>query len=1380
MTRMSSGPVLFVMLLCGVAAAQQAGQSAVAARARTAAHRQWRIRGRTIRGTNAADLRRRAIVEKQRMRAAGLTTGVGSGAGWISLGPSPLPSDASGIGLQDYNWVSGRVTAVAIDPNDASGNTVFVGGAYGGVWKSVNAGTLTPNADAVVWMPLTDGQATLAIGAIAVQPQPANPDPTTSIVLAGTGETNSSADSYYGLGILRSIDGGKSWMLISQDVSGSHSFAGLGFSQIAFSTANPNLVVAGAGSAAEGIVEGLENPVAVNRGIYYSTDAGATWRLASVTDQNGAVTSASVTSLAYNAAAGRFYAAIRFHGFYSSADGINWTRVSAQPGAGLTATACPAQAAQVSACPIYRGQIAVVPNRAGPSGAGEMYVWYVDANDVDRSIWKSLDGGTTWVLINDSGITNCGDLFGGCGTENAFDNFTLAAVPNSPPNVASGPTDIYAGAANIFKCTITNAFPTCNGAGKNTFMNLSHVYGCSDIARVHPGQHSMDFLVSNGAALLYFGNDGGIYRALDGFMGLTTGTCGLTNEVDSLNATLGPLTQFVSLAESASDPNLILGGTHDNGTPATAFSQSGNNWVNVNAGDVGSTTINPANDSDWFIATPPGSVSGVNILRCTSGINCHTQDFASGQIADSNSVGGDFGGFNLPFIFDPANSSTLLLGTCKIWRGASAGGSFSLLSPDFENGGTGVCSGNETNVVRTITAGGPADSNGYSQVIYAGTNGEGPLISVLPQGGKVWVTANSDSGPPAWADRTGAINPQGFPIAAIAIDVADRSGQTAYASVMGFHTPHLWQTTNAGVSWTDFSANLPDAPVDSMIIDSGPSTNSGTIYVGTDVGVFASSTGSASWSELGPAAGPGFLPNVAVTALQVFNSGGLKFLRAATYGRGIWQWDLITTPDFQLSIANNPQTIFVSQTSMYTGMIFARNGYTSSVNLSCVSGSTGPPQNCVVSPGVITPTAQGAAFTITAAGAAGDYSFNLKAAGNDSSNVTHVFPLSLHVIDFNLSAPSPTSVSVAPGATSAPLSMTVSADGAFSGQVTLSCAGLPAGTACQFQPSVVVPTNASPAPVSLTISTSITSPPGTYQILISAASPGGKTKSQLLILSVNFVPDYILTIANPSLTTRVNSLAIFNGTLTAVNGYSSAVAMTCGTGAPANCVVNPASIVPSDVGVPFTVSVSSVVSQAFAFNINAVGADVLSVSHSMPVAFTALPAQSFDFTLSATPPSVSIASGQTATYSIDVSPTTGTFPGNVTFSCSGAPALTACNFNPPQISSGSGDSVVTVTAFTTAATPAARRTSGLGMFLPIAAVIWSWKRQPKLKRRAGFAMLIIFAIALCGSSCGGGLQGNGDLGNGSPGTPVGTYNLQITVSATSVTHSAQVKLVITQ
>ena len=152
-----------------------------------------------------------------------------------------MASDATGLGVQDYGPVSGRATAVAVDPADGSGNTVYVGGAYGGVWKSSNAGALSPNPSSVTWTPLTDDQPTLAVGSIAIQPQLTSPDAHRSVVLVGTGETNSSADSYYGLGILRSADAGNTWTLISQDSTGTRSFAGLGFSQIAFSTVNPSL-----------------------------------------------------------------------------------------------------------------------------------------------------------------------------------------------------------------------------------------------------------------------------------------------------------------------------------------------------------------------------------------------------------------------------------------------------------------------------------------------------------------------------------------------------------------------------------------------------------------------------------------------------------------------------------------------------------------------------------------------------------------------------------------------------------------------------------------------------------------------------------------------------------------------------------------------------------------------------------------------------------------------------------------------------------------------------------------------------------------------------------------------------------------------------------
>ena len=81
---------------------------------------------------------------------------------WQPLGPVPLASDASGNGTQDYHQVSGRATAVAIDPADPSGNTIFIGGAQGGVWQSANAANST--ASSVTWTPVTDDQATLSVG----------------------------------------------------------------------------------------------------------------------------------------------------------------------------------------------------------------------------------------------------------------------------------------------------------------------------------------------------------------------------------------------------------------------------------------------------------------------------------------------------------------------------------------------------------------------------------------------------------------------------------------------------------------------------------------------------------------------------------------------------------------------------------------------------------------------------------------------------------------------------------------------------------------------------------------------------------------------------------------------------------------------------------------------------------------------------------------------------------------------------------------------------------------------------------------------------------------------------------------------------------------
>jgi hypothetical protein len=190
--------LLLVLLfsLLSIAQAQGANKTARETSVGVADHvkerSEWFLRGRVIPGKSSAELRYRAYQAKMQARGARLAHAAlarpnsqPSPAGaWTPLGPVPLASDATGDGFQDYHQVSGRATAVAIDPADPTGNTLYIGGAQGGVWKSANAAASTANN--VTWTALTDDQATLSIGAIVIQP--GNSDPTQSVILVGTGE----------------------------------------------------------------------------------------------------------------------------------------------------------------------------------------------------------------------------------------------------------------------------------------------------------------------------------------------------------------------------------------------------------------------------------------------------------------------------------------------------------------------------------------------------------------------------------------------------------------------------------------------------------------------------------------------------------------------------------------------------------------------------------------------------------------------------------------------------------------------------------------------------------------------------------------------------------------------------------------------------------------------------------------------------------------------------------------------------------------------------------------------------------------------------------------------------------------------------------------
>jgi photosystem II stability/assembly factor-like uncharacterized protein len=166
---------------------------------------------------------------------------------WTPIGPRAI--DAPGT-LDD----AGRVTSLAIQSNQI----VYAGSAGGGVWKTTDRG--------VHWSSVFDAQPTMAIGAVAIDPNNA------STVYAGTGEANfSRGDSYYGAGLWKSPNAGASWFRKDGAL-----FDDCTVSAIVVKPGDPKTIGAAVAGAGVGGVSGCG---ITRTGVYVTTDAGSTWSL---------------------------------------------------------------------------------------------------------------------------------------------------------------------------------------------------------------------------------------------------------------------------------------------------------------------------------------------------------------------------------------------------------------------------------------------------------------------------------------------------------------------------------------------------------------------------------------------------------------------------------------------------------------------------------------------------------------------------------------------------------------------------------------------------------------------------------------------------------------------------------------------------------------------------------------------------------------------------------------------------------------------------------------------------------------------------------------------------------------------------------------------
>jgi hypothetical protein len=861
------------------------------------------------------------------MTQAEAAASLASSATWQPLGPTAVSTPGFGL-------VTGRIAALALDPSDATGNRLYVGTTGGGVWMANNAAVSTPSS--IVFTPLSDNvaalggavDASISIGALTVQPG------ATGVILAGTGDPNDVLDSYYGAGILRSADGGNTWSLIQMtadqedDLSPvDSSFAGNGFAGFAWSTVNPQVVVAAVSQAYESTLVDADDVNASYEGLYYSSDSGATWHLATITDGGGnnvqgpldAFTPPNgnaATAVVWNPVRQLFIAAVRFHGYYQSPDGITWTRMAAQPGSGLTTEMCPTDSGTTGsiACPIYRGALAVNPQ------TGDTFAWTVDLNNQDQGLWQdqcAISGGTctnasiAFAVQWGTAALETSTLEGAATIADGDYNLTLAAVPSGQE------TMVLAGANDLWQTTC----PVSQGC---IWRNTTNSTTCMS-AQVGEFQHALAWNAANPLEVL-LGNDSGLWRSMDA-IGETGPACSSSDAThfQNLNGSLGSLAEVTGMSAVVASPYSLMAGLGVNGTAGVKGTAAIADWPQILSGYGGPVAVDPTDINNWYVNNEPG----VSIYLCSQTAPCTPAAFGSSPVVADADVGGDGDAMPLPapFLVDPLDPTQLLIGTCRVWRGPVSGSAWSAanaISPILDSGATDTsCNGDA--LIRSMAA---APLTSGSEIVYLGMYGSASFGANLSGHVLSAMVDPSLSASPTWTDLTlnpvandaHTLNYYGLDISSITIDSHDPTGNTVYVTVEGMENPKqeiqvVYRSTNGGSTWTDLTANLPSAPANSLAVDP---QNANTVYIATDQGVyFTTSIGNCTqilsncWSAFGAG-----LPSAPAVALSAASAGAsAPVLVAATYGRGIWQTPLWSAGTALTSAAASPDSLaFPSQT----------------------------------------------------------------------------------------------------------------------------------------------------------------------------------------------------------------------------------------------------------------------------------------------------------------------------------------------------------------------------------------------------------------------------------------------------------------------------------
>jgi hypothetical protein len=445
------------------------------------------------------------------------------------------------------------------------------------------------------------------------------------------------------------------------------------------------------------------------------------------------------------------------------------------------------------------------------------------AEESSGTLRKSTDRGTTWTTLAAAN--------GFCGGQCWYD----------APVAINASNHIYIGGNADGTASAIMKKSTDSGA---TFVKVQN--------GLHADSHAIAFDPVD-PNVVYTGNDGGIFKSTTGGTGTWQSLNGGLNGGTPINSM-----QYMSVAVHPTDPYFTIGGTQDNGTHRI---KTDGTWTRTDYGDGGwalidqsSTSVTSVRQYHTYYNTPGvGGLMGFAISTSPTAFE-NWSFYGCGGARNGIKCTDSAVLFYAPMTLGPGTPNTVYYGTDRIYRSANGGTSMSVVSQAFTSGvavsAIGISPQNDA--VRIV---GLEDGK-----VFKTTTGATTLTNVTPFGNTKYV----------------------------ARAVIDPNNQnTAYVTISGFfgadNGQHVYKTTNLNATtptWTVAGVGIPDVPVNGFIVDKA----TGNLYAGTDIGVYQSTNGGASWTAFSTG-----LPRVAVFDLALTAN---RVLRIATHGRGMWEIQL--------------------------------------------------------------------------------------------------------------------------------------------------------------------------------------------------------------------------------------------------------------------------------------------------------------------------------------------------------------------------------------------------------------------------------------------------------------------------------------------------------